>query len=73
MIADNPELAEELEAKIMEALKSGDSSAGTTKKPKLKKAADEKPDNDNSEDELDDISDSEFPDDFSIDEDVTED
>ncbi|TFU93298.1 recombinase RecA [Barnesiella sp. WM24] len=73
MIADNPELAEELEAKIMEALKSGDSSAGTTKKPKLKKAADEKPDSDNSEDELDDISDSEFPDDFSIDEDVTED
>lgn len=73
MIADNPELAEELEAKIMEALKSGDSSAGTTKKPKLKKAADQKPDSDNSEDELDDISDSEFPDDFSIDEDVTED
>lgn len=71
MIADNPELAEELEAKIMEALKSGEAS-GSSKKPKLKKASEEKEDTAR-EEELDDISDSEFPDDFSIEEDVTED
>ncbi|MDE6458288.1 MAG: type II toxin-antitoxin system MqsA family antitoxin, partial [Muribaculum sp.] len=67
----HPELAEELEAKIMEALKSGEAS-GSSKKPKLKKASEEKEDT-AKEEELDDISDSEFPDDFSIEEDVTED
>ncbi len=71
MIADNPELADELEAKIMEALKSG-SSTPAGKKPILKKADEEKPDG-KTGDELDDINDDEFPDDFSIDEDATDD
>lgn len=71
MLADNPELADELEAKIMEALKSGES-AGGSKKPKLKKSPEEKEES-AEEEQLDDISDSEFPDDFSIEEDVTED
>ncbi|MDE7407094.1 MAG: recombinase RecA [Muribaculaceae bacterium] len=54
MINDNPELAEELEAKIMEALK-GDSKATTQRKPSLKPSS--KPaDNDASDEaEIDDL------------------
>jgi len=74
MIADNPELADELEAKIMEALKGGDSEAKTAKpKVKLKSAAsDDKKASEPSADSLFE-DDEEFPDDFSIDEDALDD
>ncbi len=74
MIADNPELADELEAKIMEALKGGDSEAKTAKpKVKLKSAAsDDKKASEPSADSLFEA-DEEFPDDFSIDEDALDD
>lgn len=74
MIADNPELADELEAKIMEALKGGDSEAKTAKpKVKLKSAASD--DKKASEPLADSLfeDDEEFPDDFSIDEDALDD
>lgn len=74
MIADNPELADELEAKIMEALKGGDSEAKTAKpKVKLKSvASDDKKESEPSADSLFE-DDEEFPDDFSIDEDALDD
>ena len=67
VIQDNPELAEELEAKIMEALKneSGKSKAVLTKSDKKTVSKQEETE------EFDDIDfDSEMPDDFSIEEDL---
>lgn len=66
VIADNPELAEELEAKIMDALKNDTTESTSTKSrtPKLKTAKEESEDND---------FDTTLPDDFSIEVDVTED
>lgn len=74
MIADNPELADELEAKIMAALKGGDGEAKTAQpKVKLKKSdAEEKKVSEQSVDSLFE-DDEEFPDDFSIDEDALDD
>ncbi|MFG6380889.1 MAG: recombinase RecA [Muribaculum sp.] len=74
MIADNPELADELEAKIMAALKGGDGEAKTAQpKVKLKKSdAEEKKVSEQSADSLFE-DDEEFPDDFSIDEDALDD
>ncbi len=81
MLADNPELAEELEAKIMAALKDDAANGGKKKKAAASKKAaknadaskDAEGDNvENIDDE--DIDDSEFdadlPDDFSIEEDI---
>ncbi|HBI59148.1 MAG: recombinase RecA [Duncaniella sp.] len=81
MLADNPELAEELEAKIMAALKDDAANGGKKKKAAASKKAaknadaskDAEGDNvENVDDE--DIDDSEFdadlPDDFSIEEDI---
>lgn len=68
VIQDNPELAEELEAKIMEALKneSGKSKAVLTKSDKKTVSKQEE-----ETEEFDDIDfDSEMPDDFSIEEDL---
>lgn len=66
VIADNPELAEELEAKIMEALKNETSEGAPTKSrtPKLKASTDDSNDAD---------FDTNLPDDFSIEVDATED
>lgn len=74
MIADNPELADELEAKIMAALKGGDGEAKTAQpKVKLKKSdAEEKKVSEQSADSLFE-DDEDFPDDFSIDEDALDD
>ena len=72
VISDNPELAEELEAKIMEALKA-DSGNGKTAKPKLKLTGlstekEEEPDEELTDTDLDEGL---FPDDeFSIEDDV---
>lgn len=72
MIADNPELADELEAKIMEALKSESAKIGGAKpKIKLKNAESEKTEAADAPDTL--FDDNEFPDDFSIEEDAVED
>lgn len=64
VVSDNPELAEELEAKIMAALQGG-SEAVVVKKPTLKAGAQ------SSSDEIADF-DTSLPDDFSIDEDAME-
>lgn len=66
VIADNPELAEELEAKIMEALKNETSEGAPIKSrtPKLKASTDDSNDAD---------FDTNLPDDFSIEVDATED
>lgn len=76
VIADNPELADELEAKIMEAMKEaaekGNKSgkAKITIKPKKEEAAPKAKE----ADELElDFNDEEFPDDFSIEEDAQDD
>lgn len=72
LLDDNPELAEELEQKIMEALRSSDEEA---RKPKAKKpekkSQDEEEQGDDRDDDVD--FDEDLPDDFSIDEDITED
>ncbi|MDE7451848.1 MAG: recombinase RecA [Paramuribaculum sp.] len=71
VIQDNPELADELEEKIMEALKEG--SAGNPAKGKGK-VADKPVSKDENDTELDDLDDMDFdteiPDDFSIEEDA---
>ncbi|MCF0218261.1 MAG: recombinase RecA [Muribaculaceae bacterium] len=61
MLGDNPELADELEAKIMEALKGG---TPLPEKPSKKATAEAKPDNDDAEFNLSDI------DDFELNEDL---
>lgn len=73
MIADNPELAEELEAKIMDALKDNNNATKPEGKKKIKlgvkaNKAEETKDIDDKDMDLDD--DSLFPDDFSIEEDA---
>lgn len=84
VIQDNPELAEELEAKIMQALKDGQQPQSAKKGKKGKKGAssdtskgaaaqDEEPDaDDDSQDSADDDMDfdADLPDDFEIDEDA---
>lgn len=81
MLADNPELAEELEAKIMAALKDDAAGGGKKKKAATSKKATKNADasKDAEGDEIDnvdddEIDDSEFdadlPDDFSIEEDI---
>jgi recombination protein RecA len=75
MISDNPELADELEAKIMAALRgedSGEGEAAKTPKPKLKLKETSKEDKDVEEAEQLELDDADFPDDFSIDEDIDE-
>ncbi|MDE5744860.1 MAG: hypothetical protein K2H84_04265, partial [Paramuribaculum sp.] len=71
VIQDNPELADELEEKIMEALKEG--AVGKPAKGKAK-AADKPVSKDEDDTELDDLDDMDFdteiPDDFSIEEDA---
>ncbi|MDE6459296.1 MAG: hypothetical protein K2K52_00485, partial [Paramuribaculum sp.] len=74
VIQDNPELAEELEEKIMAALKEG---AKTKPAKGSKSKSAEKPESKSQEDsELDDLDDMDFdteiPDDFSIEEDAQE-
>ena len=73
MLADNPELAEELEAKIMAALRGEDNGDGevskNTAKPKLKLKEKESAAPETAQLDLDDV---DFPDDFSIDEDIDE-
>ena len=72
VIADNPELAEELEAKIMQALKE-DAASGSRKSKGKSKLKLKSKDKEYAEGESDDF-DAELPDeDFSIEEDVTED
>ncbi len=72
VISDNPELAEELEAKIMQALKE-DAANGNRKSKGKSKLKLKSKDKDASESESDDV-DAELPDEgFSIEEDVTED
>ncbi|MCH5318295.1 MAG: recombinase RecA [Paramuribaculum sp.] len=67
VIQDNPELAEELEAKIMEAMR-GDNPSKTAKTAKKEK---EKKSDIEPTDEFDDLDfDTEMPDDFSIEEDL---
>ena len=69
VIRDNPELADELEAKIMEAFKAADErDSGRNRKPEAAKAVEPVKEADDDLDFDDDL-----PDDFSIDEDVTED
>jgi recombination protein RecA len=70
VIADNPELAEELEAKIMEAVKSNPGKSLSTRAPKFKRpgAAEAKPE-EPAEAPADDETD-ELDDEFSIEEDV---
>lgn len=71
VIDDNPELADELEEKIMEALKNADAQA---RMPKAKKIAKKPSKEEDAESDLDDVDfDEDLPDDFSIDEDITED
>ncbi|MDE6264277.1 MAG: recombinase RecA [Paramuribaculum sp.] len=73
VIQDNPELADELEEKIMAALKEG-ANAKTSKgaKPKAAEKAAPKTDDDADLDDLDMDFDTEIPDDFSIEEDAQE-
>ena len=68
VIADNPELADELEAKIMDALKSeSQAAAGKTKAPKLQKSTDT---DDDAADDLGDLDDIDLDsEEFSIEED----
>ena len=68
VIADNPELAEELEAKIMEALKAAESNG----KPKAKTTAKASKPTDTASTEVPDFDDT-LPDDFSIEEDAIDD
>lgn len=70
MIADNPELADELEAKIMKALHDSEGTAPKAKASKASSTKDE--DTADSKDNLDDFDES-IPDDFSIEEDIRED
>lgn len=73
VIADNPELAEELEAKIMQALKEEGEGTGQKRAPKLKKKGkkDEDETEDNNAEESEEF-DTSVPDDFSIEEDAQE-
>lgn len=73
VIADNPELAEELEAKIMQALKEEGDGTGKKRTPKLKKKGkkDEDETDDNKAEESEEF-DTSVPDDFSIEEDAQE-
>lgn len=70
VIADNPELADEIEAKIMEALKSDQSKPGKSAKPKLKAAttADDDSSDSDTDQEIDE-EDFDLDDEFSIEED----
>lgn len=70
LIADNPELADELEAKIMKALHDSEGTAPKAKASKASSTKDE--DTADSKDNLDDFDES-IPDDFSIEEDIRED
>ena len=75
VIADNPELADELEAKIMDALKNSESSDNTTKKKvKLKADKKEKEEDEEPKQQEMDLDDDEFMDvdDFSIEDDADE-
>ena len=75
VIADNPELADELEAKIMDALKNSESSGNTTKKKvKLKADKKEKEEDEEPKQQEMDLDDDEFMDvdDFSIEDDADE-
>lgn len=68
VIKDNPELAEELEKAIMEALKAADGTRTKSSKPKA--SDDKEPDNTSDATETDDFDDEDLPDEFSIEEDL---
>jgi len=69
VISDNPELADELERKIMEAMKANPSKAGSSRAPKLKVGA--KPESDEeTADTPDDLDDLQLDEQFSIEEDA---
>ncbi|MCM1331204.1 MAG: recombinase RecA [Bacteroides sp.] len=76
VISDNPELAEELEAKIMDALKNSEGLATSTKKKKVSLKSDKKEKEEEEEPKQQemDLDDDEFMDvdDFSIDDDADE-
>ncbi len=73
VIQDNPELADELEEKIMAALKEGaNAKAPKGAKPKVAEKASPKADEDADLDDLDMDFDTDIPDDFSIEEDAHE-
>lgn len=67
VISDNPELADELERKIMEALKANPSKAGSSRTAKLKSKTDADP---GDSDAVDPVADGLDDDEFSIEEDV---
>ncbi|MDE5632890.1 MAG: hypothetical protein K2I54_08805, partial [Muribaculaceae bacterium] len=70
MLADNPELCEELEALIMQALKDAEKDRGRRPAKKAEAAKDNEPKEDIDED-VDDVElDDDLPDDFSIEEDL---
>ncbi|MDE5682901.1 MAG: recombinase RecA [Muribaculaceae bacterium] len=70
MLADNPELCEELEALIMQALKDAEKDRGRRPAKKAEAAKDNEPKEDIDED-VDDVDlDDDLPDDFSIEEDL---
>ncbi len=70
MLADNPELCEELEALIMQALKDAEKDRGRRPTKKAEAAKDNEPKEDIDED-VDDVDlDDDLPDDFSIEEDL---
>lgn len=70
MLADNPELCEELEALIMQALKDAEKDRGRRPAKKAETAKDNEPKEDIDED-VDDVDlDDDLPDDFSIEEDL---
>ena len=70
MIADNPELAEELESLIIEALKSQGNKQGTKKNAVKETSVEDTKAAGGDDDELDGLNfDEDLPDDFSIDED----
>ena len=76
VIADNPELADELEAKIMEAMKEAAGKGNKSGKAKItiKTKKEEAAPKAKEADELElDFNDEEFPDDFSIEEDAQDD
>ena len=74
VISDNPELADELEAKIMEAIKANPDKKRSSRTPKFKRAdSSAAKDNDAPADEptdADSMPDTELPDEFSIEEDA---
>lgn len=70
MLADNPELCEELEALIMQALKDAEKDRGRRPAKKAEAAKDNEPKEDIDEDVADVDLDDDLPDDFSIEEDL---